>query len=322
MSGRGKVKVALIAGGVGGAKLAEGFASCADVDLTVVGNVADDDEFHGLWVSPDIDTMLYTLSGRIDRSRGWGVEDDATRALEVLSTLGHDTWMTLGDRDLGLHIYRSAALNSGRGRQQVTDDIARAFKVPARIALATEDVVQTRVRTAKGWLSFQEYFVREQCRPDILELAYHGLEDARANPVAIGALEQADLIVIAPSNPLLSVAPILGIAGFREVLERTRIPRIAVSPLIGGRALKGPADRMLESLGLRPNCTSIAQNYAGLIDTLLIDTQDAREAERIARFGIDAQTGDILMSDLADKKRVARRVLSLALLERALGVEQ
>lgn len=303
--------VTLIAGGVGGAKLAEGLAHLDEVDLTVIGNVADDDEFHGLWVSPDIDTMLYTLSDRIDRTQGWGVADDGLRALDVLRGLGQDTWMTLGDRDLGLHIYRTMRLRSGHSRQAITDDIARAFDAPARIVLPTEDVVQTRVRTENGWLSFQEYFVREQCRPTVLELDYAGMASARANQAALDALDAADVIVIAPSNPLLSIAPILGVPGLRAAVRRAKAPKIAVSPLIGGKALKGPADRLMTSLGFAPTVRGIAGVYADIADVLVIAAADAGEAEGVRAPGVDLVTEDILMRNRADKIRLAQSLLKL-----------
>lgn len=315
MSGT-RTSVALIAGGVGGAKMAEGLAHLDQVDLTVIGNIADDDQFHGLWVSPDIDTMIYTLSGRINREQGWGVADEGLRALDVLRDLGQDTWMTLGDRDFGLHIYRMMRLRQGHSRQAITDDICRAFNVPARIVLASEDVVQTRVRTPTGWLSFQEYFVRERCRPDVLELSYHGLNDATANPAALRAIGSADVIVIAPSNPLVSVLPILGLAGMREAICKATAPKIAVSPLVGGKALKGPADRMMANLGLAATAGEIARTYAGLVDALVIDTSDAAQAGAVTASGMAAVMSDIVMRDAADKIRLAREVIAFAVAPR------
>lgn len=305
------VSVTLIAGGVGGAKMAEGLAHLDEVDLTVIGNVADDDEFHGLWVSPDIDTMLYTLSDRIDRAQGWGVADEGLRALDVLRELGQDTWMTLGDRDFGLHIYRSMRLRQGDPRQKIVDDIGRAFGVPARIVLPTEDVVQTRLRTTEGWISFQEYFVRERCRPTVQELDYRGIDKARPNPAALDAIETADLIVIAPSNPLLSIAPILGVSGLRDAVRRAKAPKIAVSPLIGGKALKGPADRLMASLGFAPTAETIAGFYSDIADFLVIDAADEAEAESVRAQGLTPVMDDILMEDRNGKIRLARSLMTL-----------
>lgn len=312
MTGSDNISVTLLAGGVGGAKMAEGLAHLDGVDLTVIGNIADDEEFHGLWVSPDIDTMIYTLSDRINRDQGWGVADEALRALSVLKELGQDTWMTLGDRDLGLHIYRTMRLRQGIGRQAITDEICRAFHVPARLVLATEDVVQTRVRTSSGWCSFQEYFVRGQCRPDVLELSYEGQAQAVANPAAIAAIATADVIVLAPSNPLMSIQPILGIGGIADAVHAAKAPRIAVSPLIGGKALKGPADRMLKSLGFEPSNESIAAHYLGLIDLLVIDNSDAVDLASAMASGPRLATDDIIMKTREEKIRLAQHLLQLA----------
>lgn len=305
-------KVTLLAGGVGGAKMAEGFAALDDVDLTVIGNVADDEEFHGLWVSPDIDTMLYTLSGRINREQGWGVADEGRRALDVLGELGAPTWMFLGDRDFGLHIYRTERLRRGNRPSVIAADIAHAFGIGTRIVLPTDDRVQTRVRTAAGWLSFQEYFVRERCAPDVLELAYHGLEKATLTGEARAAVENADLVVIAPSNPLVSIAPIVDIPGMRAALAEATAPIIAVSPLIAGKVVKGPADRMMAALGHRADVVGVAQLYRGLAEALLIDAKDQALADEVAATGLQPHFGDILMPDAAAKARLARDVLDVA----------
>ena len=268
------IKVVLLAGGVGGAKMAEGFDGLEDVALSVIGNVADDAAFHGLWVSPDIDTLTYSLAGRIDRTQGWGVKDESHRALEVLKELGEDTWMTLGDRDFGLHIYRNQALQRGQSRSEIAAHVARAFGVESHILLPTDDVVQTRVRVASGWLSFQEYFVREQCRPEVLELKYEGVKAATPTKAALAAIAAADFIVLAPSNPLVSITPILEVPGLRAALHAAKAPVWAVSPLIGGKAVKGPADRMMKALGLRADALGVAEYYGDLLDGMVIDYAD------------------------------------------------
>ncbi|MEL6912933.1 MAG: 2-phospho-L-lactate transferase [Pseudomonadota bacterium] len=305
-------KVTLLAGGVGGAKMAEGFAALPDVDLTIIGNVADDDDFHGLWVSPDIDTMLYTLSGRIDRSQGWGVADEGRRALDTLGALGADTWMFLGDRDFGLHIHRTERLKRGDRPTEITRDIGRAFGIGARIVLPTDDRVQTRVETEAGWLSFQEYFVRERCAPEVTALRIDGLAEARPTQEALDAIAQADLIVIAPSNPLVSIRPILGIGGIAAAVQGAQAPVIAVSPLIDGRVVKGPADRMMKALGMRADVVGVAECYAELAQALLIDTADARHGEAVAATGPQPVVTDILMPDATAKARLAREILSHA----------
>ncbi|MEM6389682.1 MAG: 2-phospho-L-lactate transferase [Pseudomonadota bacterium] len=308
----GKLAVTLLAGGVGGAKMAEGFAGLPGVDLTVIGNVGDDDQFHGLWVSPDIDTLIYTLSGRIDRDQGWGVADEGTRALQVLAELGQDTWMTLGDRDLGLHIYRTMRRRKGHRPSDITADIARAFGVPARIVLSTDDKVTTRVKTEAGWQSFQEYFVRDKTHPDVLALDYLGADDASATPEALAAIQGADLIVIAPSNPLASIKPILSIPGIAPTLAQSEAPKVAVSPLIEGAAVKGPAARMMQSLGKRADALGVAKIYREIAQVLLIDTADRALKPEIEAEGLRAVATDIMMPDQAAKARLAGAVLEAA----------
>lgn len=304
-------KVTLLAGGVGGAKMAEGFAALGDVDLTVIGNIADDAEFHGLWVSPDIDTMIYTLAGVIDRKQGWGVADEGRRALDTLERLGEDTWMFLGDRDFGLHIHRTARIQKSELRSVIAADIARSFGVDADIVLPTDDVVQTKVRTDAGWLGFQEYFVREKCAPEISEIVFEGIETARPTPEALHAISSADLLVVAPSNPLVSIAPILGIPGLREAVAAAPAPRIAVSPLIAGRVVKGPADRMLAGLGHRQDACGVAALYSDIVDLFVIDRRDAALGNEIEQLGLAAATADIMMKDLHDKTRLANAVIEM-----------
>lgn len=305
-------RVTLLAGGVGGAKMAEGLAALPDVDLTIIGNIADDDEFHGLWVSPDIDTLTYSLAGLIDRKQGWGVSDEGHRALQVLSRLGQDCWMSLGDRDFGLHIWRTMRRLAGVRPNQIAADAARAFGVKPRIVLPTDDRVQTRVRTDAGWLSFQEYFVREQCAPELREIRLDGIEAARPTPEALEAIAHADVIVIAPSNPLVSIAPILAIQGIGDALRQARVPRIAVSPFIAGKVVKGPADRMMASLGLRADAVGVARRYAGLADVLVIDDVDRDLGAEISATGLHPECRQILMADQDDKQRLAGEIMAIA----------
>ncbi|CUH98636.1 2-phospho-L-lactate transferase [Leisingera aquaemixtae] len=313
MSSAQKHKVTLLAGGVGGAKMAEGLAALPDVALSVIGNVADDDDFHGLWVSPDIDTLTYSLADLIDRTQGWGVADESHRALETLNRLGADTWMSLGDRDFGLHIHRTMRRLKGDRPSDIARDVSRAFGVQAEILLPTDNKVQTRVRTDAGWLSFQEYFVRERCAPEVRELAFDGLAQARPAPEALAAIRQADLIVIAPSNPLVSIAPILGVPGITAALRAARAPKVAVSPFIGGKVVKGPADRMMAALGERADAAGVAARYRGLADTLVIDHADAGLAGEIRAMGLAPVCSEILMTTQEDKARLAREVADLGL---------
>lgn len=306
-------KVTLLAGGVGGAKLAEGLAALDDVDLSIIGNIGDDDTFHGLWVSPDIDTLTYSLAGIINRDQGWGVADEGLRALDTLRVLGQDCWMTLGDRDFGLHIYRTMRRLAGDRPSDIAASVARAFGLTCRILLPTDDAVPTRVRTAAGWLSFQEYFVRERCRPEVLGLDFADAAAASPTPEALAALEAADLIVIAPSNPLASIAPILAIAGLTQAIKRSAARKIAICPLIGGTAVKGPTVAMMASLGHRPDAIGIAAFYRDVVDTLVIDDRDAALAGAIEAMGLAAPATNILMREHADKVRLSREVIQLAL---------
>ena len=305
-------RVTLLAGGVGGAKMAEGLAALDDVELSIIGNVADDDQFHGLWVSPDIDTVTYTLAGLIDREQGWGVADEGQRALGVLSTLGEPTWMTLGDKDLGLHIYRTMRRHEGDRPSDIARHIARAFGVTPTILLPTDDWMQTRLVTDIGPLSFQEYFVRERCGPQVESIWFEGVEFARPTPEALEAIESADIIVIAPSNPLVSIDPILAVPGLHDAVVEAGAPVIAVSPLIAGKTVKGPAARMMESIGLEPSALGVARHYQGLADRMVIDTQDGDQADAIEALGTHVSTTDILMPSLERKQAVARHVIEAA----------
>ncbi|MDX5594240.1 2-phospho-L-lactate transferase [Pseudovibrio sp. SPO723] len=304
-----KPKVVLLAGGVGGAKMAEGLAGIAGIDLKIIGNIADDEAFHGLWVSPDIDTLTYSLAGVINRQQGWGLADEGDRALTMLKSLGADTWMFLGDKDFGLHIYRTARRAKGDRPSQIAADIATSLGVSVPLLLPTDDVVQTRVQTDDGSISFQEYFVKLRCAPEVRALSFEGVEQARPTSETLAAIEAADLIVFAPSNPLVSIGPILAIPGIKEALLNAPARKIAVSPIIAGGVVKGPADRMMASLGLEASALGIARHYARIIDALVIDRQDADSANNIEALGIAAFSEDILMRSKEDKIRLAHAVL-------------
>jgi len=306
------MKVVLLAGGVGGAKMAEGFDGLEGVELSVIGNVADDAAFHGLWVSPDIDTLTYSLAGRIDRAQGWGVADEGHRALKVLAELGSETWMTLGDRDFGLHIYRSHMLAQGQSRSEIAAHVAKAFGVKSRILLPTDDVVQTRVQVAAGWLSFQEYFVRARCAPEVMALDYAGIDAAQPTGAALAAIAGADLIVLAPSNPLVSIEPILSVPQIREAVAGAAAPVLAVSPLIAGKVVKGPADRMMKAMGLRANALGVAEYYAGLVDHMIIDHADAGLAAEIMALGMGCTTLPTLLTSRAEKEALAASIIRVA----------
>lgn len=305
--------VVLIAGGVGGARMAEGLARALPAGaLTVIANVGDDDDFYGLRVCPDIDTLIYTLSDRIDRKQGWGVADDTVRALDVLGTLAAPTWMKLGDADFGLHIWRSWRLAAGNSLTKVTREAAMRLGARARILPASDDPVRTKLRTADGWMDFQPWFVGRRCEPRVLELRYDGTEKAEAGTEALAAVDAAELIVFAPSNPLLSIEPILAINGFRSAIAASRALRVGVSPLIGGKAIKGPLARLMAGLGMRTSSGGVAMRYSGLLDGFAIDTQDLSESDELQGRGLSVLPTDILMRDPQDAERFALEILTWA----------
>jgi LPPG:FO 2-phospho-L-lactate transferase len=309
-------RVVALAGGVGGAKLAHGLQQVvAPGDLAIVVNTADDEEFHGLLVCPDHDTVLYTLAGLADRERGWGLAGETWSAAEMLERLGEPAWFRLGDRDLAVHVHRARRLREGARLTEVNRGIQHALGVATPILPMADEPVRTRVRTPDGWLAFQDYFVRLHQAPDVLEIAFGGIEAARPTPEVREALATAEVIVVCPSNPFVSVGPILAVPGMRALMARAQARGarvIAVSPLVGGRALRGPADRMAASLGGEASATGIARLYAGLVDVLLVDALDAAEAPAIAALGIEPVVVPTVMTDDASRAAVAAAALAAA----------
>jgi LPPG:FO 2-phospho-L-lactate transferase len=309
-------RVVALAGGVGGAKLAHGLAAILGPGgLKIVVNTADDEEFHGLLVCPDHDTVLYTLAGLADRERGWGLADETWSAAQMLARLGEPTWFALGDRDLAVHVHRTRRLRQGARLSDVNLGIQRALGVSTPILPMTDERVRTRVRTPEGWLAFQDYFVRRRQEPDVLEVAFEGIDGTRPTPEVADSLAEAEAVVICPSNPFVSVEPILAVPGMRDLFAAARARGVrvaAVSPLVGGRALRGPADRMAVSLGFEASATGIARLYAGLVDSLLVDELDRSEASAIAALGIEPVVGPIVMSDDASRAALAAAAVAAA----------
>ena len=309
-------RVVALAGGVGGAKLAHGLQQVvAPGDLAIVVNTADDEEFHGLLVCPDHDTVLYTLAGLADRERGWGLAGETWSAAEMLERLGEPAWFRLGDRDLAVHVHRARRLREGARLTEVNLGIQRALGVATPILPMGDEPVRTRVRTPDGWLAFQDYFVRLHQVPDVLEVAFSGIEAARPTPEVGEALATAEVIVVCPSNPFVSVGPILAVPGMRALVAAAQargVHVVAVSPLVGGRALRGPADRMAASLGGEASAAGIARLYAGLVDVLLVDALDADEAPAIAALGIEPVVVPTVMTDDASRAGVAAAALAAA----------
>lgn len=312
---RHAARVVALAGGVGGAKLAEGLAVHLGDRLSVIVNTADDCIRHGLLVMPDHDTVLYNLAGIEQVGLGWGIEGDTHAVMDQLGVYGEETWFRLGDRDLALHIVRTARLRHGERLTAACLAAQRAMGIAPRILPMTDAPVATEVRTDDGWLEFQDYFVRRRQVPDVHEVRFAGIEGAAPTPEVVEAVESADAIVLCPSNPIVSIGPILAVPALRELLDAARrrgVPVIAVSPIIGGRALKGPADRMLASLGHSSSAVGIARLYAGLADTLVLDTEDAALAGEVGAQGLRPMVTDTIMGDDASRVRLAGEVLRAA----------
>ena len=307
-------KVLALAGGVGGAKLALGLARLLPPDrLTIVVNTGDDETFHGLHVSPDLDTMLYTLAGLSNPETGWGLAGESFQALEMLARYGADTWFNLGDRDLATHIRRTQLLRQGRTLSQVTTELCQRLGVAHPIVPMSDEPVRTYLKTDTGDLPMQEYFVRYRSEPPVNSVSYRGAEDARPSPPFTRALDEADLVVLCPSNPLLSTGPILALPGVREALTEkmdSRV-RVAVSPIVGGAAVRGPAAKIMAELGHEVSCEGVAKMYRDICDTFLIDEQDADLAPAVGRLGITPVVAPTIMHTEEDKVALARLTLEL-----------
>jgi LPPG:FO 2-phospho-L-lactate transferase len=304
--------VVALAGGVGGAKLAHGLQAHLGDRLTVVVNTADDTERHGLLVMPDHDTVMYTLAGLANREQGWGLEGETFAAAEMLERYGEESWFRLGDRDLATHIARTRRLTAGERLTGVCLALQRSLDVPARILPMTDDPVRTEVRSDEGWLEFQDYFVRRHQQPEVREVRFRLAEVAKPTPEVLDAFGSASIVVVAPSNPIVSIGPILAIAGVPEALAAARArgtPIVAVSGIVGGKALKGPADRMLASLGHEVSALGVARLYAGWVDTFVLDSTDAALAPAVEALGMRVVTTDTIMSDDAARARLAGAIL-------------
>jgi LPPG:FO 2-phospho-L-lactate transferase len=307
--------VVLLAGGVGGAKLAHGLQVQLASGLVVVVNTADDVERHGLLVSPDHDTVMYTLAGIDNRDWGWGVAGETFATAGMLERYGEETWFRLGDRDLATHIVRTARLRRGDRPTDIARDLQRALGVAAVILPMSDQPVRTEVMTDDGWISFQDYFVRLHQAPEVRDLRFAGIEEATSTPEVDAALETAEAIVIAPSNPFVSVRPILSVAGIEAGLQTARsrgAAVVAVSGIVGGAALKGPADRMLVSLGHEASALGVARQYTGIADVFVLDVVDAGLEPAIRELGLRTVVTDTIMRDDAGRARLAAEVLAAA----------
>ena len=305
-----------LSGGVGGAKLALGLCDVLDDPgrLTVVANTGDDFEHLGLKVCPDLDTLTYTLAGLANPETGWGRAGESGAFMEALGALGGETWFFLGDKDLAIHVERTRRLRAGKTLSAVTSDLCARLGIRARIVPMSDDPVPTVVETEDGPLAFQHYFVRERCRPRVLGFRHEGAARARASAGFLDALAEPDLgaVIVCPSNPYISIDPILAVPGVRAVLEACRAPVIAVSPIVGGQAVKGPTAKMMAERGIAPGATAIAQHYAGLIDGFVLDEADRGEAAAIAAAGVAVEVAATMMTAREEKRALARTVLAFA----------
>ena len=302
--------VLALSGGIGGAKLALGlYRALPPGALTVIANTGDDFDHLGLSVSPDLDTLLYTLAGIDNPETGWGRRGETWTFMAVLESLGGDTWFKLGDGDLATHVERTRRLAAGERLSQITDEFRRRLGIAARLTPMSDDRVRTRLRTAEGWLDFQDYFVRRQCAPAVSEIAFAGAETAQPHPDFLTALADQNLrmVVICPSNPFISIDPILSLPGVREALRACHAPVVAVSPIIGGKAVKGPTAKMMAELGLPVTAEAVARHYRDLLDHYVVDDADTAA---IPDLDLPLTATRTLMETLADREALARVVLS------------
>ncbi len=306
----------LLAGGVGGARLGQGLQAHLADRLTVVVNTGDDLERHGLLVCPDHDTVMYTLAGIDNRAWGWGIEGETFAAAEMLERYGEERWFRLGDRDLATHVVRTARVRAGERLTDVSRHLQRSLGVAATILPMTDAPVRTEVLTEDGWLEFQEYFVHRHQAPSVTDLRFRGIDAATATPEVLAAFEATELIVIAPSNPFVSIRPILEVDGIEAALQTARgrgAPAVAVSGIVGGKAIKGPADRMLVSLGHEATALGVARQYTGLADVFVLDQVDEALAPAVEALGMRAVVTDTIMADDASRARLADVVIRAGL---------
>jgi LPPG:FO 2-phospho-L-lactate transferase len=305
--------IVALAGGTGAAKLLRGLIHVTEPSrLFVVGNTGDDLDWWGLRVSPDLDSVAYALAGLLDATRGWGVQDDTFHCLAAMGQLGRETWFRLGDRDLATHLHRTLLLRAGASLTAATRAITDALGVTARLVPMSDDPVRTELRTGSGWLSLEEFFVRERCGPDVLDVAYRGAESARPAPHVLEAIDAAEAVIVCCSNPVTSIGPILAVPGILDALVRTPAPVVAVSPIVGGQAVSGPAAKLLTARGLDVSPLGVARAYRPWLDALIMDRADAAHVPALQRDGVRAVIADALMPDAAAEARLARVVLEAA----------
>ena len=306
------MKITTLAGGVGAARFLEGLVQVVpQEDITVISNTGDDEDFIGLHVSPDIDIVIYTLAGAINAATGWGLAGETFHALEALGRFGYETWFGLGDADLATHTHRTQMLREGATLSQATRSIAEAFGLRLKLLPVSDDRIRTMVETAAGGtLAFQEYFVKRHTQDDVRAVRFEGIETARPAPGVLEAIVAAGVIAIAPSNPIVSIGPLLAVPGVRDALRDTRATVVGVSPIIGGKTIKGPADRMMASLGMTPTAAGVAETYRDFLDALVIDETDRDLAPAVEAAGVRPIVAQTIMRGPAEKRALAEVVLA------------
>jgi len=302
--------ITALAGGVGAAKLLLGLTKIIDPeDLTIIVNTGDDIELHGLHISPDLDIVAYTLAGLVDEEKGWGFRGDTFHCLDALKRFSGEEWFNLGDRDLATHIYRTNVLRKGRTLTEVTAEISSALGLKAVILPMTDQKFETRIVTREGTMHFEEYLVKRGAKDEVLGVEFFGMEKAEPAEGVISALATAERVVVCPSNPVVSIGTILAVKGVRDALKRSKARKVAVSPIIAGAPVKGPADKLLRGLGYEVSAFSVAQLYSDFLDVFVVDVADAAEKGRIEQLGLEVKVANTLMRSLDDKVRLAKTVL-------------
>jgi LPPG:FO 2-phospho-L-lactate transferase len=305
--------IACLAGGVGAARFLEGLANVFPPEkITAIVNTGDDLQYLGCHVSPDLDIVTYTLAGLADRKNGWGIEQDTYNCLGQLAKYSAETWFRIGDRDFATHLLRTAFLQQGFNLSEVTEKISTSLKVKVKILPMTDQIVATKIKTPVGVLEFQEYFVKRKFQDQVEDVTYEGATLATPAPGVTPAIEKSDLIVFSPSNPILSIGPMLAIPGIRDSLSKTRAKIVGISPIVGGKAIKGPLDKMMESLGLEVSPFGVARLYSGLMKGYVIDRQDKSIASKITSLGMKVLATNTLMDSMEAKTQLARNTINFA----------
>jgi LPPG:FO 2-phospho-L-lactate transferase len=308
--------IVVLAGGVGAARFLQGLVQVVPQErLAVIVNTGDDRDFYGLHVSPDLDIVMYTLSGKVDETHGWGIGDDTYHAMQQLTAYGNEDWFMLGDRDLATHIHRTKLLREGKTLSEVTDELRRHFGLGMHILPMSDQPVQTHIQTPAGLMHFQEYMVKRRCADEVQDVVFVGASEARPAPGVLEAIKDAEAILLAPSNPIVSIGSILAVPGVHDTLHEASGMVVAVSPIVGGAPIKGPADKLMSGLGMEVSAVGVARCYRDFLDVMVIDEQDAHLLERVEELGIPAVATNTIMRDATSKAALACKVLDAAGIE-------